>query len=46
MRFPPQTSRLDEHALEPHPLNDYEGGVYRRDLGMILDLVASGASAA
>ena len=38
--------KVDEHALEPHPLNDYEGPLYRRDLGSILDLIAPGASAA
>lgn len=39
-------SKIEEHALEPHPLNDYEGSVYRRHLGAILDLIAPGASAA
>jgi thioredoxin reductase len=38
--------KVDEHALDPHPMNDYEGAVYRRDLGAILDLIAPGASAA
>ena len=41
-----RAGKVEEHALEPHPLNDYEGSLYRRDLGMILDLVAPGASAA
>jgi thioredoxin reductase len=36
----------EEHALEPDPLHDYEGPTYRRSLGMILDRVAAGASAA
>jgi thioredoxin reductase len=38
--------RVEEHALEPHPLHDYEGPLYRRDLGSIVDLIAPGASAA
>ena len=38
--------KVEEHALEPHPLNDYEGSAYRRHLGAILDLIAPGASAA
>ncbi len=37
---------IEEHALEPHPLHDYGGSLYRRDLGAILDLIAPGASAA
>ncbi|HEX4897925.1 MAG TPA: NAD(P)-binding domain-containing protein [Candidatus Limnocylindrales bacterium] len=41
-----RAGKVEEHVLEPHPLNDYEGSVYRRDLGMILELVAPGASAA
>lgn len=36
----------EEHAMEPHPVNDYEGSIYRRSLGAILDLIAPGASAA
>jgi hypothetical protein len=39
-------NRLEEHALEPHPLLDFEGAPYRRQLGGILDVVAPGASAA
>jgi len=38
--------KVEEHALEPHPLHDYEGSVHRRHLGVILDLIAPGASAA
>jgi cation diffusion facilitator CzcD-associated flavoprotein CzcO len=38
--------KVEEHALEPHPLNDYEGSAYRRHAGAILDLIAPGASAA
>ena len=38
--------KVEEHALEPHPLNDFEGTAYRRHLGAILDLIAPGASAA
>ena len=38
--------KIDEQALDPHPLNDYEGSLYRRHLGAILDLIAPGAAAA
>jgi len=38
--------KVEEHALEPHPLHDYEGTEYRRHLGALLDLIAPGASAA
>jgi thioredoxin reductase len=38
--------KTEEHALDPHPLNDFEGSAYRRDLGSIVDLIAPGASAA
>lgn len=38
--------QVDEHALEPHPLNDFSGSAHRRHLGAILDLIAPGASAA
>jgi len=41
-----RAGKVEEHALEPHPLNDYEGSLYRRNLGAILDLIALGASAA
>jgi thioredoxin reductase len=41
-----RAGKVEEHALEPHPLNDFEGTLYRRNLGAILDLVAPGASAA
>ncbi|MES2210747.1 MAG: NAD(P)-binding domain-containing protein [Chloroflexota bacterium] len=37
--------RVEEHALEPHPLNDFEGSIYRRQAGALLDLIAPGASA-
>jgi hypothetical protein len=38
--------RQEEHALEPDPLNDFEGPSYRRALGQLLDRVVPGASAA
>jgi thioredoxin reductase len=38
--------KVVEHALEAHPLNDYGGAIYRRELGTLLDLIAPGASAA
>jgi thioredoxin reductase len=41
-----RSGKVEEHVLEPHPLNDYEGSAYRRHLGAILDLIAPGASAA
>ncbi len=41
-----RAGRVDEHAFEPHPLHDFEGTEYRRDLGALLDLIAPGASSA
>jgi thioredoxin reductase len=41
-----QGDRQEEHALEPDPLNDFEGMAYKRELGALLDRVAPGASAA
>jgi hypothetical protein len=41
-----QGDRQEEHALEPDPLNDFEGMPYKRELGALLDRVAPGASAA
>jgi thioredoxin reductase len=41
-----RAGRAEEHALEPHPLHDYEGTEYRRHLGALLELIAPGASAA
>ncbi|HSO29967.1 MAG TPA: NAD(P)-binding domain-containing protein [Candidatus Sulfomarinibacteraceae bacterium] len=41
-----RTGRVEEHAMEAHPLNDFEGSPYRRHLGALLDLIAPGASAA
>jgi thioredoxin reductase len=41
-----RAGRVEEHAMEAHPLNDYEGSPYRRHLGALLDLIAPGASAA
>ena len=38
--------RIEEHALDPDPLHDFEGLPYRRDLGAILDRLTAGASAA
>jgi thioredoxin reductase len=38
--------RHEEYALEPDPLNDFEGATYRRELGKLLDRVMPGASAA
>ena len=38
--------RQDEHALEPDPLHDYQGGAARRELSSILDQVTAGATAA
>ncbi|HKB28036.1 MAG TPA: hypothetical protein VKC59_03345, partial [Candidatus Limnocylindrales bacterium] len=38
--------RQEEHALEPDPLNEFDGPTYRRALGQILDRVVPGASAA
>ncbi len=37
---------VEEHALEPHPLHDFEGSAYRRQVGALLDLIAPGASVA
>jgi thioredoxin reductase len=41
-----RNGRTDEHALDPHPLQDYETSLHRKQAGAILDLVAPGASAA
>ena len=41
-----RAGRTEEHALEAHPLHDYEGTEYRRHLGALLELIAPGASAA
>lgn len=41
-----RAGRVEEHAMEAHPLNDFEGSPYRRHLGALLDLIAPGASAA
>ncbi len=38
--------RVEEHALDPHPLHDYEGSAYHKHVGALLDLIAPGASAA
>jgi len=38
--------KTEEHALEPDPLHDFEGPIYRRALGTILDRLTAGASAA
>jgi thioredoxin reductase len=38
--------RQEEYALEPDPLNEFDGPTYRRALGQILDRVVPGASAA
>ncbi len=38
--------KTEEQALDPHPLNDFEGSPYRRALGAVVDLIAPGASAA
>jgi thioredoxin reductase len=38
--------RQEEYALEPDPLNDYQGVTYRRALGTILERLTAGASAA
>ncbi len=38
--------QVQEHALDPHPLHDFEGTPYRRQLGALLDLIAPGAAAA
>ena len=37
---------VDEHALDPDPLHDFESLPYRRALGSILDRITAGASAA
>ena len=41
-----RAGKVEEHALEQHPLHDYSGTEYRRHLGALLDLIAPGASAA
>ena len=38
--------KIEEHALEADPLNDFEGLPYKRALGTILDRLTAGASAA
>jgi thioredoxin reductase len=38
--------KTEEHALDPDPLHDFEGPIYRRELGTILDRLTAGASAA
>jgi thioredoxin reductase len=38
--------QTEEHALEPDPLHDFERPTYRRDVGLILDRLVPGASAA
>ncbi len=37
---------VEEHALDPDPLHDFEGLAHRRALGTILDRLTAGASAA
>jgi thioredoxin reductase len=41
-----RANRVEEHALDPHPMHDYRGASYRRQLGALLDLIAPGASTA
>jgi thioredoxin reductase len=41
-----RSGKTEEHALEPDPLQDFDGLPYRRALGTILDRVTAGASAA
>jgi hypothetical protein len=41
-----RAGRMEERAFDPHPLHDFEGSDYRRDLGALLDLIAPGASSA
>lgn len=36
---------VEEHALEPHPLLEFGGTAYRRQVESLLDLIAPGASA-
>ena len=38
--------KVDEHVLEPHPLNEFEGTTYRNQAGSLLELIAPGASKA
>jgi thioredoxin reductase len=38
--------QAEEQALEPDPLHDYERAAYRRDLGLILERLSPGLSAA
>jgi thioredoxin reductase len=38
--------QTEEHALDPDPLHDYERPVYRRELGLILERLVPGVSAA
>ena len=41
-----RNGKVDEHTLEPHPLHDFEGSAYRKQVGSLLDLIAPGASTA
>ena len=38
--------QIEEHALDPDPLHDYERPTYRRDVGLILDRLLPGVTAA
>jgi thioredoxin reductase len=38
--------QTEEHALDPDPLHDYERPAYRREVGLILDRLVPGVSAA
>ncbi|MEO5918419.1 MAG: NAD(P)-binding domain-containing protein [Candidatus Limnocylindrales bacterium] len=40
-----RSGKVEEHALEPHPLHDFSGTPYRRQVAAILELIAPGASA-
>ncbi len=40
-----RSGKVEEHAFEPHPLHDFLGTPYRRQVGALLDLIAPGASA-
>jgi thioredoxin reductase len=41
-----RNNRTEEHAMEGHPLHDYQTKDARREAGAILDLIAPGISAA
>jgi thioredoxin reductase len=41
-----RAGKTEEHVLEPDPLHDFEGLLYRRALATILDRITAGASAA